>query len=222
MNSESVCTVLGSVERALRGALAFSDASLVIYRRGILIEFKTALLRDSFTATRRGSHRDWQIGSFSGHHCHLDLGSVTKVWFDAEPVSCQGGRLNYTVWFLSGGDCGNPYRGNGLFSITLNAPYQTDGSPRLDQIEAVYCLRDSLLQAPGVFASEAFIAVRPLGSVRNSERAIGGRDQVLESIQQAILLDRPQPPTPRKTGRLLDYLTGGSGSDVTRRSKGAE
>ena len=154
-------TVLESVERTLAGALTLIDASLVIFRHGVLIEFKTALLDPGLTATAEGKRRGWQIGPFEGHHCHLDLESVSGVWFDAEPVSCQGGRLNYTVWFLAAGDCGNPFRPNGLFSVTLNAPYHADGSPRSEVIKAVYALHDFQRHGVGVFASEAFVAARP-------------------------------------------------------------
>jgi hypothetical protein len=153
--------VLESVERALVGALALPEASLVIHRRGVLVEFKTAMLQPGLVATLEGDHRAWQIGPFAGHHCHLNLELVTKVWFDAEPVSCQGGRLNYTVWFLVADDCGNPYRPEGLFSVALNAPYREDGSPHVELIEAVYALHDSQRHAVGVYASEAFLAARP-------------------------------------------------------------
>ena len=153
--------ILEGVERVLAGALALSDASLVIFRHGVLIEFKTELLETGLAVTLEGDRRGWQIGPFEGHHCHLDLAAVTAVWFDAEPVSCQGGRLNYTVWFLAAGDCGNPFRPDGLFSVTLNAPYHADGSPRSEVIEAVYALHDFQRHGIGVFASEAFVAARP-------------------------------------------------------------
>jgi hypothetical protein len=153
--------ILESVQRALVGALALQDASLVIYRCGVLVEFKTEMLQPGLTATLEGRHRGWQIGPFAGHHCHLDLASVSRILFDAEPVSCQGGRLNYTIWFLTAGDCGNPYRSDGLFSVTLNKPYGQNGSPRPGLIEAVYALYDVRRNAPGVFASAPFLAVRP-------------------------------------------------------------
>lgn len=151
---------LETVERTLVGALALSDASLIIHRGGVLVEFKTETLQPGLAATLEGNHRAWQIGPFSGHHCHLNLTLVTRVWFDAEPVSCQDGRLNYTVWFLSAEDCGNPYRPEGLFSVALNAPYRHDGSARYELIEAVYTLRDSLRHEAGVFSSEGFLAAR--------------------------------------------------------------
>ena len=152
--------LLDTVEHVLRGALALKDASLVIYRPGVLVEFKTEMLQPALAATLEGRHRGWQIGAFEGHHCHVDLASVSRVWFDAETVSCQGGRLNYTVWFLATGDCGNPYRPDGLFSITLNAPYEKDGSPRVEVIEAVYSLCDLHGDRAGVSASDAFVAAR--------------------------------------------------------------
>lgn len=153
-----------AVERVLSDALSLDDASLVIYRRGVLIEFKTAMLDPGLVRTQEGPYRGWQIGPFEGHHCHVDLTSVDRVLFDAEPVSCQGGRLNYSVWFLTAGDCGNPYRPEGLLSVTLNAPYGRDGAPRAGIIEAVYALHDRHAQVPGVFASDSFVAARSAAS----------------------------------------------------------
>jgi hypothetical protein len=154
--------VLETVERTLSGALTLADASLVIFRHGVLVEFKTEMLVPGLAETSEGKYRGWQIGPFEGHHCHLDLAAVTEVWFDAEAVSCQGGRLNYTVWFLADRDCGNPFRSSGLFSVTLNAPYQKDGTPRIEVIAPVYALYDLLGDAPGLSASSAFAAARPL------------------------------------------------------------
>jgi hypothetical protein len=162
-------TILASVEATLAGALALPDASLVILRRGVLVEFKTAMLLPGLAASLEGGGRSWQIGPFEGHHCHLDLASVQRVCFDAEPVACQGGRLNYTVWFLSAGDCGNPFRADGLFSVTLNAPYRRDHSARVDLIESVYALHDLQRDGAGVFASDAFLAARPAGSAANRD-----------------------------------------------------
>lgn len=152
---------LDTVEHLLRDALALDDASLVIYRRGVLVEFKTAMLVPGLAATLEGRYRGWQLGPFDGHHCHLDLASIDRVWFDAEPVSCQGGRLNYTVWFLTADDCGNPYRPEGLFSVTLNAPYGDDGAPRVGLIEGVYALHDRHAHRDGLSASDSFRAARP-------------------------------------------------------------
>lgn len=153
-------TRLDLVERVLSGALALKEASLVVFRRGVLVEFKTEMLVPSLARTNEGRYRGWQLGPFEGHHCHLDLAAVTQVWFDAEPVSCQGGRLNYTVWFLTAEDCGNPYRPEGLFAITLNSPYTAEGFARADVVLPVYLLHARHDGEPGVSASGAFIAAR--------------------------------------------------------------
>lgn len=147
-------------EAVLSGAIALKDASLVIFRRGLLVEFKTEGLAPGLTASIEGKYRSWQIGPFEGHHCHLDLAAVRSILFDAEPVSCQGGRINYTVWFLGEGDCGNPYRSNGLFSVTLNRPYAQDGSPRADVILPVFALYESHQGAAAVSASAGFLNAR--------------------------------------------------------------
>lgn len=132
---------LETVERLLHAALALKEASLVIHRRGLLVEFKTDMLLETLSIWEEQGHRSWQIGAFDDHHCHVDLGAVFEVQLDAEPVPCQGGRLNYTIWFLSEHDCGNPYRPRGLFSVTLNRPYEADGStrkPLVEQFAALY------------------------------------------------------------------------------------
>lgn len=144
----------------LRGVLMFREASLVIFRRGALVEFKTDLLEEKVTSFEEQGHRSWQIGPFTGHHCHFDLGAVRELLFDAEPVSCQGGRLNYTVWFNGAEDCGNPYRPTAMFSVTLNGPYESDGAPRRDIIGQVYQAYDRMCGSPLVRASEAFLQVR--------------------------------------------------------------
>ncbi len=149
---------LSTVEDVLGGALALRDASLVIFRRDLLVEFKTEALSPGLVATVEAGHRGWQVGPFDGHHCHLNLLAVRAVLFDAEPVSCQGGRINYTVWFLGAGDCGNPYRPDGLFSVTLNAPYDAAGEPRLDIIGAVVMLYRRVRHHPAVEASPGFVA----------------------------------------------------------------
>jgi len=149
-----------AVAGLLHDVLLFKAASLVIFRRGALIEFKTELLDEKVASFEEDGHRSWQIGAFNGHHCHLDLGAVVEVLFDAEPVSCQGGRLNYTVWFSGTQDCGNPYRPLALFSVTLNAPYADDGTPRRDVIGQVYAAYDRLQGSPLVRASTAFLQVR--------------------------------------------------------------
>jgi len=151
---------LALVETLLRGALALRDASLVIFRRGLLVEFKTEALAPGLTASVEGGHRSWQIGPFEGHHCHLDLTAVRSMLFDAEPVSCQGGRINYTVWFLGADDCGNPYRSDGLFSVTLNRPYAPDGTPRPEIIGPVFALYDEHEHRAGVSATTGFLQAR--------------------------------------------------------------
>ncbi len=122
----------------LRDALALREASLVIFRDRTLVEFKTDRL-DGLHRYEEQGHVSWQIGAFADHHCHLALGAVTRVLFSAEPVPCQGNRLNYTIWFLVPGACGNPYRPDGYFSITLNKPYRA-GVPRPEVIDPVMAL----------------------------------------------------------------------------------
>ncbi len=148
------------VESVLAGALGWMDASLVIFRQGVLVEFKTEQLAPGLAVSLEGRHRSWQIGPFEGHHCHLDLAAVHAVLFDAEPVSCQGGRINYTAWFLGEGDCGNPYRRDGLFSVTLNRPYHSDGSPRREVMAPVFALHDRFSHQPLVSASDGFRKAR--------------------------------------------------------------
>ena len=105
-------------------ALELPDASLVIYRERTLVEFKTSEL-DGIHRYEEAGHVSWQIGGQTSSHCHLDLGSIDRVEFSAQRVSCQKGRLNYTVWFLiSGGRVGNPFRRDGYFSIVFNNPYR--------------------------------------------------------------------------------------------------
>ncbi len=144
---------VATVECVLSAALTLRGASLVIFRRGALVEFKTEMLSSGLVASQDGGFRTWQVGPHAGHHCHLDLAMVQAIWFDAEPVSCQGGRLNYTAWFLGAADCGNPYRNNGLFSVTLNAPYARDGRERIADLLALYAKYANL---PGVSCSEGF------------------------------------------------------------------
>ncbi len=138
----------------LREALALCDASLVIFRDRALIEFKTEGL-DGVHRYEEAGHVSWQIGNQHEHHCHLSLGAVTRVLFSAEPVSCQGGGLNYTVWFLSQGPCGNPYRRDGYFSIVLDRPY-IGNQPRAEVIEPVLALyrrhrSESFVEADATF-----------------------------------------------------------------------
>lgn len=154
--SESKLT-LPITREVLRGALEFRDASLVLYRHKMLVEFKTEKLGAGLSIYEEGGHVSYQIGDFDGHHCHVDVGACTSISFGAEPVSCQGGRLNYTVWFLVDGDCGNPYRPNAYFSVTLNRPYETDGSVRRDMLEQVFRLYRTFAPEPGVVAEPGFL-----------------------------------------------------------------
>ena len=160
MNAPDRRTHEAAVADLLRSVLGFREASLVIFRRGALIEFKTDLLDEKVASFEQEGHRSWQIGAFTGHHCHLDLGAVREVLFDAEPVSCQGGRLNYTVWFSGAEDCGNPYRPTAMFSVTLNGPYETDGTPKRGIIGQVYDAYDASRASPLVRGSEAFLEAR--------------------------------------------------------------
>lgn len=148
---------IASVEHVLADALALTDASLVIFRHGALIEFKTQLLSARLSCCTDPGHRGWQVGHFEGHHCHLDLAAVAQIWFDAAAVSCQRGRLNYTVWFLAARDCGNPFRPDGYFSITLNEPYSDDGAPKREVVDQVHALYRLHRERPGVLASDSFI-----------------------------------------------------------------
>jgi len=139
----------------LREALRFREASLVIYRERTLVELQTEKLAGVFKYVEDG-HVSWQIGEFEDHHCHLALGAVTGVVFSAEPVPCQGGRLNYTVWFLVPGPCGNPYRRDGYFSVVLNRPY-ANGTPRHEVIEQVFRLYRRHAVHPWVTADDQFL-----------------------------------------------------------------
>jgi len=136
-------------------ALALLEASLVIFRDRTLVEFKTERLGGLHRYEEQG-HVSWQLGSFEDHHCHLDLDAVTEVLFSAEPVPCQGNRLNYTIWFLVPGDCGNPYRPDGYFSITLNKPYRA-GVARPEVIDPVMALYRRHADQPWVRADERFL-----------------------------------------------------------------
>lgn len=96
----------------LEQSLKLREASLVIYRDRTLVEFKTDRLDAVHRYEERG-HISWQIGVSDDHHCHLSLAAVESVLFSAEPVPCQGGGLNYTIWFLASGSAGNPWRRDG-------------------------------------------------------------------------------------------------------------
>lgn len=141
----------------LARALTLRDASLVIYRERTLIEFKTEKLDGVHRHVEHG-HVSWQIGAFDDHHCHLALGAVSRILFSAEPVSCQGGGLNYTVWFLTAGPCGNPYRRDGYFSVVLNRPYHGN-QPRLEVIRPVLDLYREFQGEHWVTADTAFLDV---------------------------------------------------------------
>jgi len=141
----------------LQRALALSDASLVIYRDRTLVEFKTDRIGGVHRFVEQG-HVSWQIGALDDHHCHLDLGAVTRVLFSAEPVSCQGGGLNYTIWFLTPGPSGNPYRRDGYFSIVLNRPYRGD-KPRLEVVQPMLDLYRSFSDTAWLDADATFIQV---------------------------------------------------------------
>lgn len=139
----------------LRNALRLRDASLVIYRERTLVEFQTEKLAGVFRYVEDG-HVSWQLGEFQDHHCHLALGAVTRVLFSAEPVPCQRGRLNCTVWFLVPGSCGKPYRSDGYFSVVLNRPYEED-APRLDIIDQALSLYRRYRHESWVEADELFL-----------------------------------------------------------------
>lgn len=141
----------------LERALALRDASLVIYRERTLIEFKTEKLDGLHRYVEQG-HASWQIGAFDDHHCHLSLGAVSQVLFSAEPVSCQGGGINYTVWFLTTGPCGNPFRRNGYFSVVLNRPYRGN-APRLEVIQPVFDLYREFQDEAWVTADTSFLEI---------------------------------------------------------------
>lgn len=141
----------------LEQALGIPDASLVIYRDRTLVELKTDLL-DGVHRSEEQGHVSWQIGAFDAHHCHLALGAVSRVLFSAEPVPCQGGGLNYTVWFLTAGPCGNPYRRDGYFSIVLNRPYSGD-LPRLEVIRPVIDLYRRFRGETWIDADDMFLGV---------------------------------------------------------------
>lgn len=145
----------------LKQALDLPDASLVIYRDRTLVEFKTDHL-DGVHRHEEDGHVSWQLGAFEHHHCHLALDTVTHVLFSAEPVPCQGNGLNYTIWFLTDGPSGNPYRRNGYFSVTLNRPYMKNApgaAPRLGVIQPVLNLYRRFRGEDWLEADETFVRV---------------------------------------------------------------
>jgi hypothetical protein len=157
-------------EPLLRDALELKDAALVFFRDRMLVEFQTEKLKGMQRYEEAG-HVSWQLGDQRDHHCHVSLDSVAGVLFSAEPVSCQGGGLNYTVWFLTGDSCGNPYRRNGYFSITLNRPY-TGSEPRLEVIEPIFRLYERYKHLPVVQADETFLQAARQGPPARHE-AVG-------------------------------------------------
>ncbi|MCU0672716.1 MAG: hypothetical protein MUE69_07970 [Myxococcota bacterium] len=159
----------------LRAALDLPDASLVIYRRRTLVELKTDRLSEKLSRWEEDGHVSWQIGAFEDHHVHLDVAAVTAVELDARSTSCQGGRLNYTVWFLVDEDVGNPFRPEGYFSVTLNAPYTADGTPRSEILDAMFALHDRFVGSAGVRITERFALARA------SWREAGASSQLLRA-----------------------------------------
>jgi hypothetical protein len=139
----------------LEDAIALHDASLVIFRERTLVEFKTDDLAGVFEF-KEGDHTSWQVGAIDAHHCHLALNAVTGVEFSAEVVPCQGNRPNYTIWFLVAGGCGNPFRSDGYFSVTLNRPYE-GSRPRWSVIRPVAEIYEKYRGHAWVRADQGFI-----------------------------------------------------------------
>ncbi|NQZ17841.1 MAG: hypothetical protein HRT44_01070 [Bdellovibrionales bacterium] len=146
---------LPNCKTLIEDAMALKDASLVIFRDRTLVEFKTEDLGGLFEY-REGPHKSWQLGRQDSHHCHLDLKAVSAVEFSAEPVSCQRGRLNYTVWFLVPGGCGNTFRSDGYFSFTLNRPYRGN-EPRWEVIEPIFQIYKKYKDYSWVKADKGFL-----------------------------------------------------------------
>jgi len=148
--------MLEHVTAVLQGALSLPDASLVLHRSGLLVEMKTDLLEDKLSRYEEDGHVSWQIGAFAGHHCHVDLGIIERVVFDAEAVPCQSGRANFTVWFETSDSSGNPYRPTGYFSVTLNAPYDADGRAHAHIVAAMRDLSVTHQVRPNVEVTDSF------------------------------------------------------------------
>ncbi len=87
----------------------------------------------------------------------MDLNTIAQVVFDAAPVACQGGRPNYTVWFMADWDCANPFRKGGYLSVTLNSPYTEMGTPRREVIDPVINLYRRYCNDKRVFAEPGFL-----------------------------------------------------------------
>lgn len=156
----------------LREAIALREASLVIYRERTLVEFQTEKI-DGVHRYRESGRVSWQIGGLRDHHCHLALSAVSGVLFSAEPVSCQGGGLNYTVWFLTPGSCGNPWRRDGYFSVVLNRPY-SGNAPRAEVIRPVFDLYLKYRAESWVQADAKFLEVLEHGAPARRTVGRGG------------------------------------------------
>lgn len=159
--SVAAVALVPDVARVLEAALGLRAASLVVFRTGALVEIKTDRLRERLSLYEEDGHESWQVGSFDDHHCHLDLASVRRIAFEAEPVPCQGGRINYTVWFLGERDCGNPFRPEGLFSVTFNRPYDAEGRLLANVVRPMYELYRRERALPFVSATDAFVRTDP-------------------------------------------------------------
>lgn len=149
--------VVVAFENLLREALAIKEGSLVIYRFLTLVEFKTGLPEMKLSRFEEEGFISWQIGAFEKHHLHVDLRKITGVQFKAEETTCQGGKLNYTVWFLCNEDIGNKYFPNGYFSVTLNKPYDKNGNARMDIVGQVFSLWEKYKDFDGISGDEVFL-----------------------------------------------------------------
>jgi hypothetical protein len=154
-------SVAPTVATLLGHTLELRDASLVIYRELTLVEFKTEDLIGVHRIDDQG-RVSWQIGALDSHHCHLALDLVTQVQFSAQPAPCQGGALNYSIWFVVPSFAGNPHRTSGYFSVVLNRPYVGD-SPRHEVIGPLFALYLKFAKQPWVTADEPFLAALTLG-----------------------------------------------------------
>ena len=163
VENEPLCAPL------LREAIELREASLVVFRHRLLVELKTDLLEGGVCAYEEDGYVSWQIGPLDGHHVHLSIEKVDGVEFVAEPTSCQGGKLNYTVWFQVAFDAGNPYRDGGYFSVTLNAPYDARGKTRWEVVDPVFELYRAFEGEPWVRADETF---RRELEARDARRAV--------------------------------------------------
>lgn len=154
----------------LREALRLPDATLVLHRERVLVEFQTELL-DGVHRYEEQGHVSWQIGAQHDHHSHLSLSAVDHVLFSAQASPCQGGGLNYTVWFQTARPSGNPFQPHGYFSVTLNRPY-AQGRPRVEVIEPLLDLYRRFRDAPWVVADAAFLRVLAEGPPTRAESTV--------------------------------------------------